>query len=82
VDLFLPATVKQAKWMIVGGVFIVGLGVARAATFFRHGGLMFLLLGVLFVSVGIATVVGSVTLLRRGDPPPADSAETSVHEGE
>lgn len=60
--------------MIVGGVFIAGLGVARAVTFFSHGGLMFLLLGVLFVSVGIATVVGSVARIRRGDPPSADSA--------
>lgn len=68
-----PQTVRQARWMIVAGVFIIVLGVVRGYTFFAHGGLVFLVLGVLFVGVGIASVVASVTRIRRGDPrPPTD----------
>lgn len=65
-----PQTVRQARWMIVAGVVIIVLGVVRGYTFFAHGGLVFLVLGVLFVGVGIASVVASVTRIRRGDPPP------------
>lgn len=77
VDILVPPSVKQAKWLIVGGVLMLAIGVARAVTFFSHGGLMFLLLAALFVSVGIATLIGSVTRIRRGDPPSSGGAETT-----
>ncbi|HEX2213301.1 MAG TPA: hypothetical protein VHH12_07605 [Mycobacterium sp.] len=58
--------------MIVAGVVIIVLGAIRGYTFFAHGGLVFLVLGVLFVGVGIASVVASVARIRQGDPPRDD----------
>lgn len=64
-----PATVRQARWLILGGLFAIALGAARAYTFFTHGGVIFLVLGVLFVSVGVASVLASVVRIRHGDSP-------------
>lgn len=58
--------------MIVGGVFITMLGAVRGYTFFAHGGVTFLVLGVLFVGVGIASVGAAVMRIRHGDPPRPD----------
>jgi hypothetical protein len=55
--------------MMIGGVFVIVLGAVRGYTFLVHGGLMFLLLGVAFVGVGIASVVASVIRIRLGDQP-------------
>ncbi len=69
-----PPTVRQARWLILGGIFAIVLGVVRGYTFFAHGGLIFLMLGVLFVGIGAASVVASVQRLRLGDPPRGDTA--------
>ncbi|MGE2727344.1 hypothetical protein [Mycolicibacterium pulveris] len=68
-----PPTVRQARWLIVGGIFAIVLGALRGYTFFTHGGLVFLTLSVLLVGVGVASIAASVLRLRRGDPPPGDT---------
>ncbi|MDA4106881.1 hypothetical protein [Mycolicibacterium holsaticum] len=69
-----PPTVRQARWLILGGIFAIVLGVVRGYTFFAHGGLIFLMLGVVFLGIGVASVVASVQRLRLGDPPRGDTA--------
>lgn len=69
-----PPTVRQARWLILGGIFAVVLGAVRGYTFFTHGGLIFLMLGVVFVSIGVVSIVASVLRLRLGDPPRGDAA--------
>ncbi len=69
-----PTTVRQARWLILGGVVAIALGIVRGYTFFAHGGLIFLVLGVLFLSIGVASILASVQRLRLGDPPRGDAA--------
>lgn len=69
-----PPTVRHARWLILGGIFAIVLGVVRGYTFFAHGGLIFLMLGVVFLGIGVASVVASVQRLRLGDPPRGDTA--------
>lgn len=71
-EVFQPTSVRQAKWLIAGGLLIVVMGVMRAVTFFRGGGLMFLIMGGLFVTLGVLAVAGSVARIRKGDDPPGD----------
>lgn len=78
-EMFVPETVRQAKWLIVGGVLVFGMGVLRAIAFFRGGGIVLLVLGTLFATLGVLTVVASIMRMRRGDEPakrerPAGSA--------
>jgi uncharacterized membrane protein HdeD (DUF308 family) len=67
-EMFVPDTVRQAKWFIVGGVFAVLMGLVRLMSFFQHGGVMVLLLGGAFLVLGVISVAGAVVRLRRGDP--------------
>ncbi|MGV0789387.1 hypothetical protein ABQF33_20995 [Mycolicibacterium sp. XJ2] len=64
-----PPTVRQARWLILGGIFALVLGVLRGYAFIAHGGLIFLMLSVLFVGIGAASIIASVLRLRLGDPP-------------
>jgi uncharacterized membrane protein HdeD (DUF308 family) len=73
-DVLIPPTVRQARWLIVGGLLVLVLGTLRAVAFFQGGGLIFLVLGTLFLAVGIASVAAAVIRIRRGDPPPADES--------
>ena len=73
-DILIPLTVRQAKWLIVGGVFALAMGVMRGVAFFAHGGVMLLVLCVPFVCVGIASIVGSAMRIRRGEPSPTDDS--------
>lgn len=66
-ETLIPANVRQAWWLIVGGVFATVMGVLRGIGFFTYGGLMLLVLCVLFVTVGLASVAGAVIRIRRGD---------------
>jgi hypothetical protein len=66
-ETIVPSTVRQAWWLIVGGVFATIMGVLRGIGFFTYGGLMLLVLFVLFVSVGLASVAGAAIRIRRGD---------------
>ncbi|KUH97095.1 hypothetical protein AU189_10235 [Mycolicibacterium acapulense] len=67
VNSLVPPTVRQARWLILGGIFALVLGVLRGYAFFAHGGLTFLMLSVLFVGIGAASIA-SVLRLRLGDP--------------
>ncbi len=69
-----PPTVRQARWLILAGIVAIALGALRGYAFFTHGGLVFLMLGLVFVSVGVASIVASVQRLRLGDPSRGDAA--------
>jgi uncharacterized membrane protein HdeD (DUF308 family) len=66
-ETFVPDTVRQAKWYIIGGVFAVAMGLMRLASFFQHGGVLVLLLGGAFLALGTVSIAGAVARLRRGD---------------
>jgi uncharacterized membrane protein HdeD (DUF308 family) len=67
VESLIPPTVRQARWLIVGGLLVFVLGALRTVMFVRGGGLMFLVIGMAFLALGIATVVAAVIRIRRGD---------------
>lgn len=69
-EMFLPSSVRQAKWVVLGGLLVVVMGVMRATAFLREGGLMFLIMGGLFLALGVLTVTASIMRIRRGDVPP------------
>ncbi|MCV7283504.1 hypothetical protein H7J88_28085 [Mycolicibacterium flavescens] len=64
-----PPTVRQARWLIVGGIFAIVLGGLRGHTFFTHGGLVYLMLSVVFVGIGVASILASIQRIRLGDAP-------------
>ena len=66
-EVFVPDTIRHAKWFIVGGIFASVMGLVRLTSFFQHGGAMVLLLGGAFLALGIISIVGAVVRLRRGD---------------
>ncbi|MGV0874840.1 hypothetical protein [Mycolicibacterium sp. XJ879] len=68
-----PPTVRQARWLILGGVFAIAMGALRGYAFFTNGGLMFLLMAVAFLAIGVASVLASMQRLRLGDPPRGDA---------
>jgi uncharacterized membrane protein HdeD (DUF308 family) len=67
-EMFLPDSVRQAKWYLVGGIFAAVMGLVRLTSFFQHGGVMVLLLGFAFLALGIISIVAAAARLRRGDP--------------
>lgn len=67
-EMFVPETIRQAKLFIVGGVFAAVMGILRVMSFLQYGGVMVLLLGAAFLTLGVISVVGAVVRLRRGDP--------------
>ncbi|BBX17873.1 hypothetical protein MDUV_27330 [Mycolicibacterium duvalii] len=64
----IPATVRQARWLLVGGVLMAVLGVLRLVGFINHGGLVYLVMAALFLMLAVLSVVAGVTRIRRGDP--------------
>lgn len=66
-ETFVPQTVRQAKWLIVGGLVLTVMGVLRVVSFFERGGFMVLVMGAAFVALGVVSVVASVIRLRRGE---------------
>lgn len=71
-ETLIPSTAKQAKWLIVGGLLMTVVGIARGARYFSHGGLVFLMMAVLFIAAGLVSIIGSAIRLRRGDTAPSD----------
>ncbi|MDZ4235657.1 MAG: hypothetical protein U1C73_18285 [Dietzia sp.] len=67
VETFVPSTVRQARWFIVGGVLASVLGVVRLVGFLNHGGLVYLVMGTLFLVIGAISVIAAVSRIRRGD---------------
>jgi hypothetical protein len=68
-EMFLPQTVRQAKWLLVGGVLVFAMGVLRGVAFFGGGGIMFIVMGTLFATLGVLSVVAAIMRMRRGDEP-------------
>ncbi|MCV7367448.1 hypothetical protein CRI77_16535 [Mycolicibacterium duvalii] len=67
-ESMIPATVRQARWLLVGGVLMAVLGVLRLVGFINHGGLVYLVMAALFLMLAVLSVVAGVTRIRRGDP--------------
>lgn len=78
VETFVPPTVRQARWLIVGGLLAGVLGVVRIIGFLNHGGLLFLVMGTLFVAVGAVSLAAAITRIRRGDAGDADAARAAA----
>lgn len=66
-ESLLPATVRQARWLLVGGVFMALLGVLRVVGFVNHGGVVYLAMAVLFLTLAVLSLIAGVTRIRRGD---------------
>ena len=68
-DSLVPDTIRQARWYLAGGILAIIVGVVRAIGFAEHGGLVYLVMAVLFLTLGTASIVAGVIRMRRGDDP-------------
>ncbi|MGE2728465.1 hypothetical protein ACQI4F_03235 [Mycolicibacterium vaccae] len=66
-ETLIPATVRQARWLLVGGVLMAVLGVFRVVGFVNHGGIVYLVMAALFLTLAVLSVLAGVTRIRRGD---------------
>ncbi|MEZ0341049.1 hypothetical protein ACAG25_13795 [Mycobacterium sp. pV006] len=66
-ETLIPATVRQARWLLVGGALMAVLAVFRVVGFVNHGGFVYLVMATLFAILGVLSVVAGVTRIRRGD---------------
>ncbi|WP_395307691.1 hypothetical protein V4U86_20070 [Mycobacterium sp. AMU20-3851] len=69
-EALIPETVRQARWYIAGGILAIIVGVVRASGFATHGGIVYLVMAVLFLTLGVASVAAGVIRIRRGDGGP------------
>ncbi len=68
-ESLVPDTVRQARWYIAGGILAIVIGVVRATGFATSGGLVYLVLAALFLTLGVASVIAGAIRIRRGDDP-------------
>ncbi|MGE2736354.1 hypothetical protein [Mycolicibacterium vaccae] len=66
-ETLIPATVRQARWLLIGGVLMAMLGVFRVVGFVNHGGIVYLVMAALFLTLAVLSVLAGVTRIRRGD---------------
>ncbi|MGE2834671.1 hypothetical protein [Mycobacterium sp. SMC-4] len=66
-ETLIPATVRQARWLLVGGVLMAVLGIFRVVGFLNHGGFVYLVMAALFLTLAVLSVIAGVTRIRRGD---------------
>ncbi|MGK2865131.1 MAG: hypothetical protein ACSLFA_00565 [Mycobacterium sp.] len=66
-ETLVPASVRQARWYIAGGILAIIAGVVRAIGFVNHGGLVYAVMAVLFLTLGVASVGAGIVRVRRGD---------------
>jgi hypothetical protein len=66
-EMLVPATVKQARWYLVGGILAVIVGVIRAIGFANYGGVVYLVMAALFLALGAASIAAGVIRITRGD---------------
>ncbi|UXA19377.1 hypothetical protein [Mycobacterium sp. SMC-4] len=66
-ETLIPATVRQARWLLVGGAFMAVLGLLRVVGFVNHGGIVYLGMGALFLTLAVLSVYAGVTRIRRGE---------------
>lgn len=66
-ESLVPETVRQARWYVAGGILAIIVGVVRATGFATHGGIVYLVMAALFLTLGVASVAAGVIRIRRGD---------------
>ncbi|MGV0740550.1 hypothetical protein ABQF35_29765 [Mycobacterium syngnathidarum] len=60
----------MAKLLVAGGLLALALGGLRSYTYLSgRGGLAFLVIGLLFLGLGVLAIVVSTMRIRAGDPP-------------
>ncbi len=66
-ESLVPETVRQARWYVAGGILAIIVGVVRATGFANYGGIVYLVMATLFLTLGVASVTAGVVRIRRGD---------------
>jgi hypothetical protein len=67
VNGLVPSTVRQAWWMVAGGVLALILAAMRGYAFYTHGGVVILALCLMFAGLGALSIAASVKRIRLGD---------------